>query len=390
MPRQIPWQYNNPATWEYHRNISFFAQPLNSNSEYLQASIQNSNSDAYSIARQPAFSVSGVLKNDIVYKDKPNVKVSFVLKDFKGCSPVLLDDFTVKIIVTTDDASSERNVPITNNIIHDYSLEIPSNWWPPSSMAEVSIKVFSSSSLVVAKSKIGNVTIAPTPIHTDLNEPGLIAQLPLSPRFRYDVFKMPIRAHTNPDKGWELALWRINIEWNDLVLEYVSFQYNNELYDIMNTLINTNVLSITARKKNNAVVSGTDVLLVKEVVFRVRTDAHDDMTHDVINVTAVQLLNQYTFLFVQDEPAYIHDMRDGKHTTGQLTVERDVVVGHLTQTSSTDMVNTGSHRKSIHHINVFEIHSQEEKTDVSSSSVVKVPIRPYWRATMHTNSAVWF
>ena len=40
-----------------------------------------------------------------------------------------------------------------------------------------------------------------------LSDAGMIATMPQSPRFREDVFSVPITAHTNPSAGFALSAW---------------------------------------------------------------------------------------------------------------------------------------------------------------------------------------
>ena len=61
-----------------------------------------------------------------------------------------------------------------------------------------------------------------------------------------------------------------------------------------------------------------------------RATAADNRTHSgVLNLTALELLNQGSYRFVENAAAQIDDARGGSQASGQLTVERLVSAGYL-------------------------------------------------------------
>ena len=89
-------------------------------------------------------------------------------------------------------------------------------------------------------------------------------------------------------------------------------------------------------------VTGTAVPILT-VRFRVLSAAADEYTHSgVLQLTALELLNQGSYRFVENAAAQIDDARGGSQTAGQLTVERVVSAGYLARTELADLVNTAA------------------------------------------------
>ena len=107
-------------------------------------------------------------------------------------------------------------------------------------------------------------------------------------------------------------------------------------------------------------VTGTAVPILT-VRFRVLSAAADNYTHSgVLQLTALELLNQGSYRFVVNATAQIDDARGGSQTAGQLTVERIVSAGYLAHTELADLVNTAalSGRPVAHDIGVVEVFSR--------------------------------
>merc|ERR1719478_821103 len=118
-------------------------------------------------------------------------------------------------------------------------------------------------------------------------------------------------------------------------------------------------------------VTGTAVLLLT-ATFRVRSDASDDVVHsNVVNLTALEFLNQGSFRFVQNAAAQINDARGGAQANGQLTVERIMVAGQLAHTDTADIINTAALSGSAlqRSVGVVEVYTRAATAAADVSSV---------------------
>ena len=115
-------------------------------------------------------------------------------------------------------------------------------------------------------------------------------------------------------------------------------------------------------------VTGTSISLLT-LTFNVSSGAN--RTHaPVLSATALEFLNQGSFLFVSNQQAQINDARGGAQTDGQLTVEPVAVVGHLAHTDAVDMVNTAALSGSAveHSVGVVELYSRAATGAAPTSS----------------------
>ena len=346
-----PWQHDAPATWQYRRNFSFFVTDPAGEAGSVQASLQGhaySPASTYSIAAQQASSILPVLRTKIVYEDRAEMRATFVLRDPDGRSLVSTSGLTATITAIGPLGSLDSSsVTWVANGVGDSSLTVPSGWFSAAaSEVRVTVQAFYSS-VLVASGEAGNVTLAATPVHTDVASAGLLAVLPNSPRFRDDVFSVPITAHTNPSAGHALSAWSLQLNWNTAALELASFSSSN-LYATpttnQNNAAGTLTVAVVGVQSGTALsdVTGTAVLLLT-ATFRVRSDASDDVVHsNVVTLTALEFLNQGSFRFVQNAAAQINDARGGAQANGQLTVERIMVAGQLAHIDTADIINTAA------------------------------------------------
>ena len=163
--------------------------------------------------------------------------------------------------------------------------------------------------------------------------------MPRSPRFRNDQFDVRVTAHTDPGAGFALNAWSLELAWATGTLALVSFS-SSSLFaapttkrdDTAGTL---RVAAVGTRASTApSDVSGTAVPLLT-VRFRVLGTATHDHTHDnMLGLTALELLNQGSYRFVENAAAQINDARGGVQTAGQLTVERVLSAGRLQTTAA--------------------------------------------------------
>ena len=238
----------------------------------------------------------------------------------------------------------------STNGIGDCSLAVPFEWFAAASTSQVSILVevsyCSSACVLAASARAEDATLAASLVHTAVAEPGLLAVMPHSPRFRDDVFEVPITAHTNPDRGWALTAWSIRLAWNTTTLEFVSFSSSGLYSPTTNRDDAAGTLRMAAVGTQAGIsladVTGTSVLLIT-AKFRVRSDAPEDDTQSTaVTLTALELLNQGGYRFVHNAETQFHDAREGSQISGQLAVERLVTVGHVVHTDVADIVNTAA------------------------------------------------
>ena len=306
----------------------------------------------YAFAAQPVSNVEAVLRTAIVYADRSAMHVSYALRDSDGRSLVSSSGLVVQMSVTGSSGTLTSS-PCTHstNGIGDCSLAVPFEWFAAAQTSQVSIlvQVFycPSACELAASARVENATLAASPVHMALAEPGLLAVLPHSPRFRDDVFSVPITAHTNPSAGFALKAWSLRLAWNTSALAFISFSSSN-LY--ATPTINRDDAAGTLRvavvgtqaSTSLADVTGTSVPLLT-ATFRVRSDAAENYTQSsAVTLTALEFLNQGNFLFVENAAAQINDARGGSQTSGQLAVERLVTAGHFVHTEVADIVNTAA------------------------------------------------
>lgn len=348
-----PWQHDAPSTWRYSRDFTLFATALPGASGSVQASLQGrayTPASPYAAAAQPASSVVPVLRTALLYADRSELHASFLLRDAHGRSLVSSDGLTVRMVATGPSGTLLTSLPCAHGSVAsgvgDCSTTVPSDWFSSavSSQVSVAVRVYYSS-VPVASADAGNATLAASPVHTALTAPGLLAVMPCSPRFRDDEFEVPITAHTNPDAGFALNAWSLELAWGSATLALVSFS-SSDLFSTPTTnrddAAGTLRVAVVGTQASTSLsdVTGTTVPLLT-VRFRVRSGAADNSTHSgVLGLTALELLNQGSYRFVDNATAQIHDARGGSQTAGQLTVERVVSAGHLAHTALADIVNT--------------------------------------------------
>ena len=305
----------------------------------------------FAVSKQLASSAVAMLRTLFLYADRPELHVSIALRDSDGRSLVSSSGLTLQMKVTgssgTLSSSSCAPVPIVNGV-RDCSVAVPSSWFSSvgSSQVHVAVLVYYSS-VLAASTDAGNATLAASPVHLAVAVPGLLAVLPHSPRFRDDVFSVPIMAHTNPDAGFALKAWSLRLAWNTSVLALTSFS-SSSLFATPTTNQDdvTGTLRVavvgTQASTSLADVTGTSVLLLT-ATFRVRSGAAENHTQSsAVTLTALEFLNQGSFLFVENAAAQINDARGGAQTSGQLAVEQLVTVGHVAHTDVADVINTAA------------------------------------------------
>jgi hypothetical protein len=350
-----PWQADSPTSWLSSRDFTFFVSHPAGSSGSVDASLQGhaySPGSTYSVAAQPASSVVAVLRTAVVYADLSALHVSYALRDSDGRSLVSSRGLVVKILVTGS-SSTLTSLPCAQSTdgIGDCSLAVPLGWFAAATTSQVSIlmQVFYCTSVCVlaASAHAEDATLAASPVHTAVAVPGLLAVLPHSPRFRDDVFSVPITAHTNPSAGFALKAWSLRLAWNTSTLALVSFS-SSSLFATPTTNQNDAAGTLrvavvgTQSSTSLADVTGTSVLLLT-ATFRVRSDAAENYTQSsAVTLTALEFLNQGNFLFVENAGAQINDARGGNQTSGQLAVERLVTVGHVVLTDVADIINTAA------------------------------------------------
>ena len=348
-----PWQHDAPSTWRYSRDFTLFATALPGASGSVQASLQGrayTPASPYAAAAQPASSVVPVLRTALLYADRSELHASFLLRDAHGRSLVSSDGLTVRMVATGPSGTLLTSLPCAHGSVAsgvgDCSTTVPSDWFSSavSSQVSVAVRVYYSS-VPVASADAGNATLAASPVHTALTAAGLLAVMPCSPRFRDDEFEVPITAHTNPGAGFALNAWSLELAWGSATLALVSFS-SSDLFSTPTTnrddAAGTLRVAVVGTQASTSLsdVTGTTVPLLT-VRFRVRSGAADNSTHSgVLGLTALELLNQGSYRFVDNATAQIHDARGGSQTAGQLTVERVVSAGHLAHTALADIVNT--------------------------------------------------
>ena len=379
-----PWQYDAPSTWRYSRDFTLFATALPGASGSVQASLQGrayTPASTYAVAAQPASSVVPLLRTALLYADRSALRASFLLRDADGRSLVSSDGLTVRMVATGPSGTALTSSPCAHGSVADgvgdCSITVSSGWFSSAASSQVSVAVrVYYSSVLVASADAGNATLAASPVHTPLTAPGLLAVMPRSPRFRDDEFEVPITAHTNPAAGFALNAWSLELAWGSATLALVSFS-SSSLFATPTTnrddAAGTLRVAVVGTQASTSLsdVTGTSVLLLT-ARFRVLSGAADDHTHSgVLRLTALELLNQGSFRFVENAAAQIHDARGGSQTVGQLTVERVVSAGHLAHTALADMVNTAVLSGSIveRSVGVIEVFSRAATgaADVSSA-----------------------
>ena len=306
----------------------------------------------YAVAAQPVSDVEAVLRTAVVYADRSALHVSYALRDSDGRSLVSSSGLVVQMSVTGSSGTLTSS-PCTHstNGIGDCSLAVPSEWFAAARTSQVSILVqvlyCPSACELAASARVENATLAASPVHMAVAEPGLLAVLPHSPRFRDDVFSVPITAHTNPSAGFALKAWSLRLAWNTSALAFVSFS-SSSLYATPTTnrddAAGTLRVAVVGTQASTSLadVTGTSVPLLT-ATFRVRSDAAENYTQSsAVTLTALEFLNQGNFLFVENAAAQINDARGGSQTSGQLAVERLVTVGHMVHTDVADIVNTAA------------------------------------------------
>ena len=305
----------------------------------------------YEVSKQPASSVLAVLRTPVLHFDRPELHVSLLLRDSDGRSLVSSDGITLEMTVTGSPGklSSLACAPVSSaNGVGDCAVTVPTDWFSSlgSSQVRVAVLVYYSS-VLAASTDAGNATLAATPTHTAVTAPGLLAVLPQSPRFRDDVFSVPVTAHTNPDAGFALKAWSLRLAWNTSTLALTSFS-SSSLFATPTTnqddAAGTLRVAVVGTQASTSLsdVTGTAVLLLT-ATFRVKSDAADDHTQSsAVTLTALEFLNQGNFLFVDNAAAQINDARGGAQASGQLAVERLVAVGQIAHTDVADIVNTAA------------------------------------------------
>ena len=145
--------------------------------------------------------------------------------------------------------------------------------------------------------------------------------MPRSPRFRDDEFDVPITAHTNPAAGYALNAWSLELSWAPAALELVSIS-SSALYATPTVHRDDAAASLrvavvgTQASTSLSDVTGTAVPLLT-VRLRVRATAADNHTYSgVLNLTALELLNQGSYRFVENSAAQIDDARGGSQAAG--------------------------------------------------------------------------
>jgi hypothetical protein len=378
-----PWQHDAPSTWRYSRDFTLFATALPGASGSVQASLQGrayTPASPYAAAAQPASSVVPVLRTALLYADRAELCASFLLRDDDGRSLVSSDGLTVLMVATGPSGTSLTSSPCAHGSVAsgvgDCSITVSFSWFSSAVPSQVSVAVrVYYSSVLVASADAGNATLAASPVHTAPTAPGLLAVMPRSPRFREDEFEVPITAHTNPSEGFALNAWSLELAWGSATLALVSFS-SSGLFATPTTnrddAAGTLRVAVVGTQASTSLsdVTGTAVPLLT-ARFRVLSGAADNYTHGgVLNLTALELLNQGSFRFVENAAALIHDARGGRQTAGQLAVERVVSAGHLAHTALADIVNTAvlSGSASQRSVGVLEVFSRAATGAADASS----------------------
>ena len=301
---------------------------------------------------QPASSVEPLLRTALLYADRAELRASFVLRDADGRSLVSLVGLVVQMVATGPAGATLTSSACAHGAVAhgvgDCASSVPADWFSPAVTAQVrvAVRVYYSSDLV-ASAHADNATLAASPVHTAPTAAGLRAVMPRSPRFRGDEFELPISAHTNPAAGYALNAWSLELSWAPAALELVSIS-SSPLYatptvhrDDAAATLRVAVVG-TQASTSLSDVTGTAVHLLT-ARLRVRAAAADNHTHSgVLNLTALELLNQGSYRFVENGAAQIDDARGGSQASGQLTVERLVSAGRLVHTALADLVNTAA------------------------------------------------
>ena len=222
------WQDVSPTTWRYSRNFTFFVTGSAGATGSVQASVQGhaySPASSYTVAAEPASSVTAVLRTANVYADRPVLHASYVLRDSEGRSLVSSSGLVVRVMVSgppgtlTSTACSHEA-----NGVGDCSVTVPDSWFSTAGPSQASVEVqLLYSDVLTASGAAGSATLEATPVHTLVATPGLLAVLPHSPRFRGDQFSVPITAHTNPGEGFALKAWSLELTWSTSTLALQSF-----------------------------------------------------------------------------------------------------------------------------------------------------------------------
>jgi hypothetical protein len=135
---------------------------------------------------QRASSVEPLLRTALLYADRAELRVSFVLRDADGRSLVASDGLDVRMLATGPaGATLTSSVCAHGAVAHgvgDCASSVPANWFSPAvtSQVRVAVRVYYSSELV-ASAHAGNATLAASPVHAAQAAAGLRAVMPRSP-----------------------------------------------------------------------------------------------------------------------------------------------------------------------------------------------------------------
>jgi len=98
-----PWRHDEPATWQYRRNFSFFVTDAAGEAGSVQALLQGhaySPASSFVIKAQPVSSVLPVLRTALLYADRSELRAAFLLRDADGRSLVSSNGLSIQMVAT--------------------------------------------------------------------------------------------------------------------------------------------------------------------------------------------------------------------------------------------------------------------------------------------------
>ena len=187
-------------------------------------------SGEFAFSEPRAAAVTAVARTSELFIDRNSLRATYALTDANGEPRVSRSGLSVRMVLSFADGAPTQTyscaLPDAQSGLGECSQALPTSMFTSrarSATARVSILYGSSE---VTSASAGSVSLKAAVFHSALNEAGMIATLPQSPRYVDDEFEVPIRAHTGKD-DFALKGWKFLIEYDASVLKLVSFRFTD-------------------------------------------------------------------------------------------------------------------------------------------------------------------
>ncbi|KAL1518511.1 hypothetical protein AB1Y20_002800 [Prymnesium parvum] len=334
---------------EHERSFGFFVAATPGASGSVTVSIGErtyAGVTSFSLGLPLAAVLDATTRTSVLYADRSSVRVAYQLRDAAGESRVSQDQLSLSLRLRFADAdfTAGCSLPAQVSGIGECASTLAGSWFgigSRSAAVEVAFQ-YGDGPTVVASG--GVVVLEAAVARASLEAAGMVASLPLSPRYVGDEFDVTIHAHTGPE-NFALKGWNLRLQYDVGVLSVVQRLFSSVFqaptfaddpvagtFDAVTTGIGST--------QTNAQVQNKTALYLMTLRFRVVGGAGD--LRRVLNGTVGAMVNQGTQRYLTNAVMSVTDQRGGLQSFGVLSVDNIVSVGVLAYLATGSLVNTAA------------------------------------------------